>query len=249
MPPMMPQDLLRDGVLDPELAALLWLLVEGGVPISVTGRVSPEIRSGVVAAILALVPDRAWVVTDLDAEPPTTDRLAALLQGGVSLGFAMSAADLKGMLDTATGPAGLPEDAVRRLGVVIVLADHGDRLRSEAVHYLRPTERDGQGHLQRRPPAVLAAWDERDDTYEHYAWGISPELADRVDRAQADFEERQVDRARVLAALWTRSPSSPEWNSRIREALAVEPPRQPAPSREPAKPSPFQKGLADPHLH
>ncbi|MEZ4598031.1 MAG: hypothetical protein R3C32_15185 [Chloroflexota bacterium] len=32
-------ELVRDGVLDAELAALCWLMVEGGVPLVVTGRV------------------------------------------------------------------------------------------------------------------------------------------------------------------------------------------------------------------
>jgi hypothetical protein len=249
MRPLTPSDLLHDGVLDAELAGLLWLLVEGGVPVVVTGTVGPEARSSLAAALVALVPDRGWVVLDLDAEPPGPDRLAALLQGGVGLGLSVSASDLAAMLDVATGTLGLPADAVRRLGVVVVAVHRDGRLRCEAVHYLRPTERDGQGHLQRRPPAVLAAWDERDDSYEHNAWGITPELADRVDRAQADFEERQRDRARVLAGLAATSTSARDWEARIRETLRAEPAREPAPSRDPAKPSPFQRGLTDPHPH
>jgi hypothetical protein len=203
----------------------------------------------VAGALLALVPDRGWVVLDLDVEPPTADRLAALLQGGVGLGLMVAASDLQGMLNATTGALGLPEDAARRLGIVVVLVENDGRLRCDAVHYLRPAERDGQGHVQRRPPAVLATWDDRDDIYEHYAWGITPELADRVDRAQADFEERQQDRAQVLAALASRSASGHDWDAHIRDSLDAEPPRVPAPSRGSAQPSPFRQGLTDPHLH
>ena len=51
---------------------------------------------------------------------------------------------------------GLTEDELRALGLVVVL---GADDRIHAAHLLRPVERDGAGHLQRRPPAVLAARD------------------------------------------------------------------------------------------
>jgi hypothetical protein len=142
--------------------------------------------------------------------------------------------------------SGLPEDAVRRLGVVVVVAETGLGLRCSAVHYLRPTERDAQGHIQRRPPAVLSAWDDRTDTYEHYAWGITPELADRADRSQADFEERQQARASFLASS-VRGTSGTGFEPRLSDYLATEPPRQPAPAHGAAEPSPFHGGLTDPH--
>ena len=37
--------LLRQGTLDPELAALLWLLVEGGVPVVVAGSADASTRN------------------------------------------------------------------------------------------------------------------------------------------------------------------------------------------------------------
>jgi hypothetical protein len=133
---------------------------------------------------------------------------------------------------------------VRRLGVVIVAEQAGAGLRCAVVHYLRPTERDAQGHVQRRPPAVLAAWDEHADAYEDYAWGITPELADRVDRSQADFEERHHDRSRFLA---TVAEAGEGYAERVAGYLATEPPRIPAPKHAPATPSPFHGGLTDPH--
>ena len=67
--------------------------------------------------------------------------------------------------------------------------------------------------MQRRAPAVLAAWDSENAAWEHYAWGIMPELADRIDRSQADLEQRQIDRAGFLAAMarsdpWTQKRGS-----------------------------------------
>jgi len=53
--------LVRDGVLDAELAALLWLTVEGGIPVVVAG-VAGEDRRAVRDALLTLAPDTAPVV-------------------------------------------------------------------------------------------------------------------------------------------------------------------------------------------
>ena len=72
---------------------------------------------------------------------------------------------------------------------MVVEGTADDSARCAVMHYLRPTERDGQGHIQRRPPAVLSAWDDATSAFEDYAWAVTPELADRVDRSQADFEE------------------------------------------------------------
>lgn len=241
MPPNDPAHLVRSGALDARTTALLWLLIDGGVPLVVAGSAAAEERRMVGAALLSTDPGRRWIVLDAEEEPVTPDRLAALLRGGSGVGITLAATDLEGVLERLVD-AGLPEDAVRRLGAVVIVERAERGLRCMVVHYLRPTERDAQGHLQRRPPAVLAAWDERGDSFEDYAWGITPELADRVDRAQADLEERQADRARFLGGL---GPDD-DYAERVRAYLATEPPRVPAPEHEPARPSPFSAGLTDP---
>ncbi|MEA2026599.1 MAG: hypothetical protein U9O18_07895 [Chloroflexota bacterium] len=214
--------LLRQGTLDAELAALLWLLVEGNVPVVVAGSADATTRTALAAALLGTDPGRRWVVLDAGEEPVTADRLAALLRGGVGLGVSVEADDLEAVLDRLTS-AGLPQDGVRRLGVVLIAEETEAGLRCAVVHYLRPTERDAQGHIQRRPPAVLAAWDEQGDVYEHYAWGITPELADRVDRSQADLEERQHERAAFLAAAAADDATPEEQRARIERYLAADP--------------------------
>ncbi|MEZ4598033.1 MAG: hypothetical protein R3C32_15195 [Chloroflexota bacterium] len=83
-----------------------------------------------------------------------------------------------------------------------------ERVRVTAAHYLRPIERDVGGHIQRRPPAVLATWDPTADAFDHFAWGVTGELADRVDRSQAS-EELQAGRAGAIAALARRDAGAP----------------------------------------
>jgi hypothetical protein len=254
MPPSI-ISLVADATLDGELAALAWLLVEGGVPIVVAGDAPLELRSAVAGALLDADPGRPWVLVDADGDPVDLERISALLRGGVHLGLTLRADGLQEVVARlGEPPNSLPEDAIRRLGVVLVLGlDPGMRGRVQAAHYLRPTERDAQGHIQRRPPAVLATWDRDRGIVEHYAWGITAELGERVDRSMADLEARQAARASALdrlAARWPES-SGPE-RDRIRSdlaaAVAAEPPRDPAPPPAPPRTAP-RSPLTEPHSH
>ena len=93
-------------------------------------------------------------------------------------------------------PVRLTDDELSHLGVVIVLRDLDDgRRRVVAAHYIRPVARDTHGHIQRLGPAVLATWDPTTDAFEHFGWGVTPELAMRVGRHAGDFEI-EVDRRR-----------------------------------------------------
>lgn len=238
--------------MDAELAALLWLLVEDGVPLIVTGEADTAIRAQVAGAVLDVAPDRPWVVIDAGRERPDADTLGATLRGGVTPAIILQAPSLRAAMDLLSAPPdGLPDDAVRRLGAVLVVdASAGARVRVVAAHYLRPIERDGQGHIQRRPPAVLATWDPATDLFEHFAWGITPELADRVDRSQADLEQRQAARAVSLARLAATPDRDP---GRVRATLAAllasEPPRERASPHDRAHTSGIRSPLTDPHIH
>ncbi len=239
--------LLRDGVLDPATAALLWLLIEGRVPLLVAGPATAEQRAALAAALLSIDSTDEWVLVDADDGSLATERLTALLRGGLAFGATVTAADLEGVL-SGLEEAGLPSDGIRRLGLVLILDEAEAGLRCTSVHYLRPTERDAQGHLQRRPPAVLAAWDGAVGAYEDYAWGITPELADRIDRSQADLEGRRTERARFLVEL-AFSAGRASMADQVTSYLATEPGRVPAPERLAARPSPFHGGLLDPDDH
>ena len=108
---------------------------------------------------------------------------------------------------------GLTEDEQSHLGIVLILrvlppapgaragGDRELRGRIVAAHYVRPLARDMHGHVQRPGPAVLATWDERRDAFEHFAWGVIPELAERAGVRTGDFEVEQGRRATYLRGL------------------------------------------------
>ncbi len=78
-----------------------------------------------------------------------------------------------------------------------------------ACHYIRPLERDAAGHLQRRPPAVLATWDRERDLVEHFEWGVVAELAMRVGLGRDEFEREHLARTRILSTLAASGRTSP----------------------------------------
>jgi hypothetical protein len=269
--------LIASGTLDAELAALLWLLVEGRVPLLVAAGPQGAGKSTVLHALLAFQPptehlrvlrgfaeDFDWLpqarelgwparrsnggggsaggarsdhrghstATGTRAAMPPPDRsdpatttllvhefsphlpaytwdiqarvAIRALQLGFTLAGTLHAESLREvMAELEAAPVSLGEDEIRRLGLVLIVRAFGRPpiRRVVAAHYLRPLERDGQGHLQRRPPAVLATWDQETDALDHFSWGLGPELAPRIGMTQADFEQAQAARARHLSDL------------------------------------------------
>lgn len=125
---------------------------------------------------------------------------------GYGLGATLHADSLEGVFALLRDPGlGLGDDEIARLGVVLILrawpVGDGVRRRVAAAHYLRPPMRDAGGHVQRLAPAVLATWDERTDAFEHFAWGVTQELAGRVGRRPDEFEREHDRRARYLDGL------------------------------------------------
>jgi len=126
----------------------------------------------------------------------------------LSLGYGFATTiegeSLEDVLERLRAPeVGLTGDELSRLGVVLVMRplaanDPADHARVAAAHYVRPLSRDAGGHLRRMGPAVLATWDERRDGFEHFGWGILPELADRVGGKPGDLEADQARRAELL---------------------------------------------------
>jgi hypothetical protein len=93
---------------------------------------------------------------------------------------------------------------------------------------VRPIARDSHGHLQRLGPAVLATWDPSEDAFEHFGWGVTPELSLRVGRHPGDFEI-EVDRRReylgtLVAAGVTQPQPAREAIRAYRPAQAVDAP-------------------------
>ena len=199
-------ELVATAVLDAELAALVWLLIEGRVPLVVA---APAGRSGAGASLLAGL--LASIRADVDVEAlrsPLTPAGASSLTRGRRAGGVLEA-DSLGEVRERLGGGALPlsPDQLTFLGCVLVLGESSGtgarrgRLRVTAAHYVRPLARDAHGHSQRLDPAVLATWDERLGRYEHFAWGVLPEIAARLGRRAGDLEADLHHRRDDLAGL------------------------------------------------
>lgn len=147
--------LLRAEVLDAQLASLVWVLAEGGLPIH--------------------------VATD---DPDGVTDLVNGLEDIVKPVRVLPGSSLEDVMAGWT-------DEPARLGVVLVVGR-----RVTAAHWVRPPIRDGAGHVRAQGPAVLAVWDERAGRFEHFAWGVIPELAAAIGRKagdlEADVESRRI---------------------------------------------------------
>jgi hypothetical protein len=190
---------LAAGALDAGLAALLWQLVEAGLPLTVAGPPGSG-RQALVDALMEL--RRAGV-------PLPPSRLPAVVEAD-----SLTAVNAR----LAGPPFRAAEDELRTLGVVLILARGADaRPRVVAAHYVRPVEQDGQGHMQRRPPAVLSTWDAGTGAFDDFAWGILPELAARVGIDPPAFAAERDRRAAYLEGLVAAGVTDP---ADARRALA-----------------------------
>jgi hypothetical protein len=151
------------------------------------------------------------VAAELSAHLPlyTWGAAARTLVRAASIGYGIGAtihADRLEDVHDELRTVGLADDELSYLGLVVVVrAERGPdglvQRRVVAAHYARPVGRDELGHVQRLPPAVLAARDERSDRLEHFAWGVMPELAIRLGRPAGDLERDQAEREAVLRRL------------------------------------------------
>ncbi len=137
-------DLVRARVLDAELAALVGLLVEGGVPLVLAGVVSAGERTAVLRALTWSTdvgpagrgsndqrPTRP-LFGDLDAGPPDSVLLGRLrgvgttAAAGAGLALGMQAGSLEEVFARLRAePVGLTDDQISLLGLVLVLAAVG----------------------------------------------------------------------------------------------------------------------------
>ena len=202
-------EVVRRGMLDAELAALVWVLVEGRIPLLVAAPgplvdigAAGEILCGIIAS---LRPDLGLAGADgLDLATPLAVRSAREIIHGERPGGVARADSLQAVRDDlgASPPAGLTDDELSFLGCVLVLGEDAAgpieaadpamaperAIRVTAAHYVRPLHRDEHGHAQLLGPAVLATWDPGLQAFEHFAWGVLPEIADRLGRRTGDLE-------------------------------------------------------------
>ncbi len=216
--------LVASGVLDAGLAALAWLLLEDGVSVHVASREPADAETLLDALISALPPERrpgpaasgatnrlVKVAGPLSSASPPGVLRAALAATTIRSGLAavILAEDLAGVIAVLRRQE-LSDDEISFMGVVLVLARARDGdgsdgrgpsrvpARVAAAHYLRPVARDAGGHVQRLSPAVLATRDPDRSRYDHFGWGIYPELAARTGRRAGDLEHEHVVRAGSL---------------------------------------------------
>ncbi len=196
--------MIRGGTLDAELAALVWVLVEAGIPLVVA---APDERQGAADSLLE------GVLASVAATSPVgaLDAAAArdLVRGGRP-GIVVPGSSLEDVRRLLAGPGfDLSDDELTFLGCVLILGPKDDgspagALRVTAAHYVRPLARDAHGHAQRLGPAVVMTWDERDGRWEHFEWGVLPEIAARIGRRagdlDADLHHRRDDLAGLAAA-------------------------------------------------
>jgi hypothetical protein len=202
--------LIAGAVLDAELAALVWLLVEGGIALVAA---VPDGREGAGLELVRGVLSSVRADDAAESIAPGLDRAGAwALVHGNRAGAVLAAGSLEDVRDLLLGPsARLSEQELTFLGCVLILgAPEGrrsGRLRVTAAHYVRPLARDAHGHAQVLPPAVLATWDPRLGRYEHFAWGVLPEIAARLGRKtgdlEADLHHRRDDLGGLAAAKLT----------------------------------------------
>jgi len=220
-------ELIRRGTLDAELAALVWLLVEARIPLVVTAEdelVERGAAADVLRGVLAsLRPDLglAGVNTIGGGIATPIGLLAAreLIHGGRD-GAVARGGSLEAVRErlSAAPPLGLGDDELSFLGIVLVLGEDAGPpvqaadpamvparpIRVVAAHYVRPLHRDEHGHAQLLGPAVLATWDAGSQAFEHFAWGVLPEIAARLGRRagdlEADLHHRRDDLGGLAAA-------------------------------------------------
>ena len=151
------------------------------------------------------------VAHDLAGSGPraTSGERARLAIRALAVGYGLvatiQAPDLAGVLERlGRPPVNTDEDERSRLGIVLALGDVARGARVLAAHYVRPVARDQHGHVQRLPPAVLATWNMTTDAFDHFAWGVLPELADRTGRRPVELEREQARLAADLRASGVR---------------------------------------------
>jgi hypothetical protein len=183
--------LIHDGAIDSELAALLWLLFESNVPIVAMVADGPSPGVELRAAIEALT---------VGAHATADGAMPGGVLRGTSLEDALATPGMQLVVGDRHDHGGhgpdIPDEA-RDLGVVIVLGEPATGSRVLRAHYVRPVERDKEGHVQRRPPALLSAANDK-GVLDHFFWAINDELATRTDLAAADFEREHARRSLLL---------------------------------------------------
>jgi hypothetical protein len=158
----------------------------------------PSVGGGVTAG------DGVLLVRRLGAADGVGGARARIVVRALSLGYGLLATmagdGLEDALNTLHSPdVGTDADERSRVGIVLVVSDHAGTRRVTAAHYVRPVALDTHGHVQRPAPAILATWNQGAGRWDHFAWGVLPEIAGRLGIATVELEREQARRAQALS--------------------------------------------------
>jgi hypothetical protein len=152
--------------------------------------------------------DAVLLVRGLASPGGVTGERARLVVRALAIGYGLLATMRGDGLDDALAAlhdpsVGTTADERSRLGVVLAVADDEGTPRITAAHYVRPVALDTHGHVQRPAPAVLATWNPQAARFEHFWWGVVPDLAGRLGITPRELERDQARRASALMDLLT----------------------------------------------
>ncbi len=160
--------------------------------------VEPSAGGGVTAD------DGVLLVRGLGAPDGIGGARARIVVRALALGYGLLATmagdGLEDALNTLHAPAiGTDPDERSRLGVVLAVSGDAGTSRVTAAHYVRPIALDTHGHVQRPAPAILATQNPGAGRWDHFAWGVLPDIAGRLEIAAIELEREQARRAAALS--------------------------------------------------
>lgn len=160
--------------------------------------VGPSVGGGVTAA------NGVLLVRGLGAPDGVGGARARIVVRALALGYGLLATmagdGLEDALNTLHAPTiGTDADERSRLGVVLAVSDDAGTSRLTAAHYVRPVALDTHGHVQRPAPAILTTWNPGAGRWDHFAWGVLPDIAGRLGITTNQLEREQARRAASLS--------------------------------------------------